>query len=356
MKKITLIAVMLMASITTVFSQKTFWEGLDTTKVYHIYHGTFSKEVPGIEGPAAKTGSGDDRKTLESNISFKLLPNGYPYDFTILKHEAINPSLTGGNFDHRKEFKASKWSSTDNYSYPAKYLNFNSYTGDDQELWVVIDGCLIEVKIVGFNVKKLSELKAEDVTVDKAYVPVGAVAKTKEKKPKKKLSLMERIKAAKSTLGSISSTMSLSAKAKELNNGLQQKILDYLIAMEKAQKAHPYTAADKAGMQQEEDIAKGADEYVRKSNAEWEASEEGQEFRRRFNGTSSSTSSNYCTVKNEGPSGFFIAEGSLNAVHINSGSSYSFEAGKKIYYSNNNREKLSVAVSNPQAGKTYTVQ
>ncbi len=217
--------------------------------------------------------------------------------------------------------------------------------------YLVIDGVIIVFDKGNFNKDDATFTKPHRI-----YIPKGAVTEKAKSIKKKKLSLKERLKAAKSKMGAgLSSNLSSKAKA-FMKSGIKQQIEDYLASMKKRQKAYTLTADDKKLNIQRRKSYGDLDAYLKKSNEDFEKSEAGQRYRKSVSEKSTSTTSS-CTVTNNSSYEFFIQEGSINAVHINKGSSYSyFDAGKTIYYSDNNRKKHGVAVSKCVAGQTYKVK
>lgn len=131
-------------------------------------------------------------------------------------------------------------------------------------------------------------------SIKRIYLP--QLNQTKKEEEGKKLSMKEKMAAAKNTLKGAKAEMDYLAAIKKMDH--EQKIKDYIAKMKAAQPE--YTEQEKKEMAEiAEDLKKRNEEGERK-NAEFWASEEGQRKLKEWNKDSgNSNSNNTCTIVND---------------------------------------------------------
>ena len=260
--------------------------GTDTEyKVYRMY----------------KSGDGYELDSWENKIKFEIIKNKFGKPAGLKGFYA----KTGKVVVHDNlEYKV-----VDHYSKPAflrERINF-------KETHIVVDSIV-------YMLWNLEE-DGSSFTIKRIYLPQLNSAKKEEGK---KLSVKEKMAAAKNSLKSAKAEMDYLGAIQKMDH--VQKIKDYIAAMKASQP--PYTAQEKKEMAEIAEDLQRRNEEGEQKNAEFWASEQGQ----RILNEGKDSDAAWVSIQNETGQRLQVITQLGTSSHISSGSSSNFKCNTNVYY------------------------
>ncbi len=322
MKRVILSAIVLIATISATQAQGSFYEGLakyagEEFQVYLTAH-----EIEGKEGHYQP-----GKEFYKTSYTVVRMESGLAYDVTYLNEKGRDYTLGSQIGDYY----------VDHQTYPS--LLRHKYTGDG---YVFIDDMLIALNDIskdGSTFESIGRISA----VVKEVVPEA----TKEDEPKKKLTMKEKIAAAKEKM----SSAGVSPRVKGMMNlNLNEVITTYLADMKKKQ-----AGADAA--QEAKYIAeiKNADAaFLAKRQSQ--SRELADKMVARDAAANGESGSNY-TIKNNSNASVKLITDSGSTSTLNAGSSTTFLCQTDVFYCIGTSDKGGlIANGDDSCGQTITLE
>ncbi len=287
---------------------------------------------------------------------YTITPKGDKFNISVKDNPFGKPGgIEASNIESGKKdaFYDKRYSPVDHYTHPSYQYKGGSF----KSAFVMVDSVIYQLQ--NFNKESLS--------YKFYYIYIPIIGKAKTNGAKKKMSMKEKIAAAKSKLSGSPFVQ------RQRSKNHKKIISDYLAAMKKVQKAHPYSAQTKKEINGLESLEKERIAKINARNAEWEATK-GKSIRA-LNAKSTNSSSNSSSNKSDNFQGqvyFKLQAGSsADRIHIHygsngayttsttRGSSASIKCQKgKVYYSYTGKKsdmKLLQEISPSDCGKTINV-
>jgi hypothetical protein len=232
--------------------------------------------------------------------------------------------------DNTKDY-SERYEGVDHYTHPAvTYTGLYKKTPDTDYGWLMIDSVI-------YRVDGLDAMDPTKIDIHYIWLPVlpkdetakeeTAQTETNEEGGKKKLSMKERLAAAKEKVANFAAGDPFIARQRNKKHG--EVIINYINEMRKIQKANPYSAAIKKELEGlvADRIAYDAD--VKATNDAYWASEEGQAMKKRMAGNDANNA--WVTVNNTGSNRMYVITEQGTVSWIAAGGNSKFKCNSNLY-------------------------
>lgn len=339
MKKIYLVVLAVIVSIGQLMSQKNLYEAIKDIgdKAVYIQYISLTPYAGGtrIENTGARI-----TLKIENN------PFGKPWGVEAFDAYEGKPNDRDGN----RCFAYNEYSNTDHYTHPAFYRNSRTGKG-----YAMIDSVLFQFDNIS---KDGSSFKIGSIYIPQIEV-AGSEAKADKPKKGKKLSLKQRMEAAKMKLASkLGSPMW--NKASKMN--MEESVKTYFKKMKAKQAAHTYSAQELKEIQGQKEALKKEAQDIKAHNDSIRATPEYQKMlahREAMKRKSQTEGPKKVTIKNNSSKSIDImASAGPRIGSIPGGSSRTFACDRDLYlgYMDGNTNKRGTLIYKKNSGCGKTIE